>query len=81
MWKLNISGALGAGEHLEKFTSINESAESAIKNQSNIATIETLIQQPDLKTGYFGELRTSANKLYIMYLHIFFLFEVLSRSR
>jgi len=47
----------------KKFTSINESAESAIKNQSNIATIETLIQQPDLKTGYFGELRTSANKL------------------
>jgi len=47
----------------KKFSSINESAESAIKNQSNIATIETLIQQPDLKTGYFGELRTSANKL------------------
>ena len=47
----------------KKFTSINESAESAIKNQSNIATIETLIQQPDLKTGYFGELRTSAGKL------------------
>jgi len=47
----------------KKFTSINESAESAIKNQSNIATIETLIQQPDLKTGYFGELRTSAAKL------------------
>ena len=47
----------------KKFTSINESAETAIKNQSNIATIETLIQQPDLKTGYFGELRTSAGKL------------------
>lgn len=47
----------------KKFTSINESAESAIKNQSNIATIETLIQQPDLKTGYFGELRTNAAKL------------------
>jgi len=47
----------------KKFSSINESAESAIKNQSNIATIETLIQQPDLKTGYFGELRTSAGKL------------------
>ena len=47
----------------KKFTTINSAAESAIKNQSNIATIETLIQQPDLKTGYFGELRTSASKL------------------
>ncbi len=47
----------------KKFTTINSAAESAIKNQSNIATIETLIQQPDLKTGYFGELRTSAGKL------------------
>ena len=47
----------------KKFSTINESAESAIKNQSNIQTIETLIQQPDLKTGFFGELRTSAGKL------------------
>ena len=36
----------------KKFTTINSAAESAIKNQSNIATIETLIQQPGLLTAF-----------------------------
>ena len=47
----------------KKFTDINTAAESAQKNMNNLQTIETLIQQPDLKTGYLGELRTSAEKL------------------
>lgn len=47
----------------KKFTDINTAAESAQKNMGNLQTIETLIQQPDLKTGFLGELRTSASKL------------------
>jgi hypothetical protein len=47
----------------KKFATINEAADSAIANQQNIATIEGLIQQPDLKTGFLGEFRTSASKL------------------
>jgi hypothetical protein len=48
---------------VKKFATINEAADSAIANQQNIATIEGLIQQPDLKTGFLGEFRTSASKL------------------
>ena len=47
----------------KKFTDINVAAESAQKNMGNLATIETLIKQPDLKTGFLGEFRTSAGKL------------------
>ena len=47
----------------KKFTDIGEAATSAQKNIGNLITIETLIKQPDLKTGFFGELRTSASKL------------------
>jgi len=47
----------------KKFTDINTAAESAQKNMGNLQTIETLIQQPNLKTGFLGEFRTSASKL------------------
>jgi len=47
----------------KKFTDINTAAESAQKNMGNLQTIETLIQQPDLKTGFLGEFRTNAAKL------------------
>jgi hypothetical protein len=47
----------------QKFTDINTAAESAQKNMGNLQTIETLIQQPDLKTGFLGEFRTNASKL------------------
>ena len=47
----------------QKFTDINAAADSAQKNMGNLQTIETLIQQPDLKTGFLGEFRTSASKL------------------
>lgn len=47
----------------KKFTDINTAADSAQKNMSNLQTIETLIQQPDLKTGFLGEFRTNAAKL------------------
>jgi len=47
----------------QKFTDINTAAESAQKNIGNLQTIETLIQQPDLNTGFLGEFRTNAAKL------------------
>ena len=47
----------------EKLLNINKAAEDAIQNQNSIDTLKTLVEQPDLKTGFFGNLRTTAEKL------------------
>jgi hypothetical protein len=47
----------------EKLININKTAEDAIQSQNNIETLKILAEQPDLKTGFLGNLRTSAEKL------------------